>query len=126
MSKTSKKKLPNELSATSVELLLHNLRRIQTAADTGLFLDAFFTPTEKNTILRRLAVVTLLHNGKTYRTIETALEISRATISKIQHIAQGDGYGKNLGKRTYSSNTPAEKKKRKRLFRPYKGAQSIV
>ena len=129
MSKISKKKLPDELEKESIKLLHERIGLVVTNGDTEKFLNTFFTPLEKDIILRRLAVMILLDKKERYIDIETLLDISKATISKIKHISLGDGYGKNLrklGKRVYSSHKSAVKGKRKKLFRPYKGAESII
>lgn len=122
----SKKKLTPELTNGCLKLLCKKISKIGTASDMNNFLDVYFTPVEKNTILRRAAAIILLKNRTKYRDIENLLDTSKATISKTKQILSGDGYGKNLNKRVYSKSKLEEKKERKRFLRPYKGAKSII
>jgi uncharacterized protein YerC len=130
MARISKKKLTPELTGECLRLLCEKIVKIGTPTELERFLDIYFTPIEKNTILRRTAAIILLKNKTKYRDIENLLDISRATISKAKQISSGDGYGKNLKKRRQPSKeyvTPIPiKKKRKKTFRPYKGAESII
>jgi uncharacterized protein YerC len=128
MAKVSKKRLPPELVDKCQRLLLEKIKKISTYPELEKFLDTYFTQTERNTILRRVAAVILLNEKEKYRDIENLLDISKATISKAKQISSGDGYGKNLKKRPVQSRkfvTP-KKEKRKKFFRPYKGAESII
>lgn len=128
MARISKKKLTPELTGECLRLLCEKIVKIGTPAELERFLDTYFTPIEKNTILRRTAAIILLKNKTKYRDIENLLDISRATISKAKQISSGDGYGKNLNKRSRplkKYSTP-EKGKRKKLLRSYKGAESII
>lgn len=125
MAKISKKKLSPEFKTKSLGLFFRTVKKIESVSDAEKFLDTFFTLMEKEIVLRRLATVILLDRGERYRKIQNTLEISRNTVSKIKHIISGDGYGRNLGKRVYS--TPHQQKtKRKKLLPPYKGAESII
>ena len=118
MAKISKKKLSPEFKTKSLGLFFRTVKKIESVSDAEKFLDTFFTLMEKEIVLRRLATVILLDRGERYRKIQNTLEISRNIIS-------GDGYGRNLGKRVYS--TPHQQKtKRKKLLPPYKGAESII
>lgn len=126
MPKILKNKLPPELKTQSLEILLGRIEKIKSSKDLEKLLNDILTDKEKEAILRRLSAIILRKQGKKYRYIENLLEISKATISRSKQILSGDGYGKNLGKRVYSSSRLTEKKERKRLFRPYKGAKSII
>ena len=124
MAKISKKKLTSELKTESSRLLLKKINEIKSVNDVEKFFDMFFTSTEKDTIIKRLAVTILLNRGEKYRKIQNSLEISKATISKIKQILSGHGYGRDLSKRVYS--VIKRKEKHHSLFPPYKGAQSII
>ncbi len=60
MSKISKNKLSDELKKESIELLSKRIKKVETINDLERFLNMFFTTLEKDTILRRLAVMILL------------------------------------------------------------------
>lgn len=128
MARISKNKLTLELRIESLEFLFKRIEKIKSPKDLVWFLNEFFTVDEKDIVLRRLAVIVLLKQKKKYREIENFLEISKATISKAKQILSGDGYGRNLKKRVYSKSDsqPKRKERRKKFFRPYKGAESII
>ena len=127
MPKIRKNKIPSELKVQSLNVLLKRINGIDTLLKLDKLLDDFFTEREKEIILRRLAAIVLLGKRTKYRDIENILDISGATISRAKQITSGDGYGRNLKKRTPSkSYLPEKKEKRKKLFRPYKGAESII
>ena len=125
----SKKKLSKALEDESLRLFTSRIKDIKTDQGVDKFLNTFFTQKEREQILRRSAVLILLKGKTRYIDIENDLEISKATISKIKQIDSGYGYGRNLkkiGKRTYSKRRSAVKSKHEKLFRPYKGAESII
>ncbi len=124
MSKISKSKLSYELKANALSLFLKKISEIKSVNDSEKFLDMFFTIDEKYVILKRLAVMILLNKKEKYGKIQNSLEISRNTISKIAQILSGYGYGKNVIKRKYS--VIQKKEKSRKLFKAYKGAQSII
>ena len=101
--------------------------QISSPDDADAFLNKFLTGAEKDLVLRRAAVIKLLEDGKKYREIKEILKISKATISNTKDILSGRNYGINPGrKRQYSKSKNFEKKKRKKLFPNYKGAESII
>jgi uncharacterized protein YerC len=118
MAKTSKKKLSRELKNSALELFAANLKNAGSADSAGKLLDRFFTPTEKEIILRRLTAAIMLGKGQKYRKVQGVLRISRNTISKAKRILSGDGYGRNLRKRIYSA-FPLPATNRKKRFWPY-------
>lgn len=129
MPKVSKKKLAPDLKVKSLNLFFSKIKSVDSTEKAENLLNNLFTAQEKDIVLRRLGVAILLKQGAKYREIENQLDISKATISKIKQISSGDGYGRNLRKRPVPNNlkyfTP-EKKKGKKFFRPYKGAESII
>jgi uncharacterized protein YerC len=127
MPKIKKGKISLELKVQSLDILLKRISEIDTISKLDKLLDDFFTEREKEIILRRLAAIVLLKKKIKYRDIENMLDISRATISRAKQIISGDGYGKNLKKKTPSQSfLPKKKEKRKKLLPPYKGAESII
>lgn len=113
---------------TEIKLrLLKEFKNINSCVDLDNFFRKFMTSSEKNIIFRRLAVIRLLSQGRKYRDIKEILNISGDTISKTVDIIEGRGYGKNPNrKRQYSVLMKNKIYKSKKLFRPYKGAESII
>lgn len=125
--KISKKKLEQGLRAESIRLMSEKIKSISSSADANRFLDLFFTEIENDVILRRIAVMILLSKSEKYRDIQEKLEISKFTISNIQDILSGRGYGKNPNRKRPPSEKVLIKKIKSKKFRlKYKGVESIV
>ncbi len=124
-----KKKLPLGLEKKSLAELTREMKKIDASEDLFPFFKRYFTDSERDMIVRRAAVGILLKDKVSYRKIRDSLEISQGTISRTRDLLDGRGYGRNPNrKRKYGSSYSILKKKRKekKLFRPYKGAQSII
>ena len=122
-------RMSNILEKESLQKLWDEIQKIKSPDGTAKFLDNLLTNEEKKLVLRRLAVVSLLKQGKKYREIVKLLKISKITISKIKDMIAGRGYGRNpQRKRVYGSSYSVlkSKVKEKKHFRKYKGAESII
>jgi uncharacterized protein YerC len=64
--------------------LLENLSKIQSKKELKAVLESFLAENEKKIILRRLAAIALIKQGKSYQEIGEILWISPATISAIK------------------------------------------
>ena len=127
MARTANKKFDELIESEIYRELLKELGKIHSRNDLDGFLNKFMTNDEKALLLRRVAVIKLVNQGKKYREIKELLGISGNTISNVRDILGGRGYGRNPNrKRTYSSFKDHKKKRRKTLFPKYKGAESII
>ncbi len=121
------KELNDSAQKEVLRVLLDEIIGIKTIADLDKFLDKYITMDQKNLLIRRLAVINLINSGKKYREISELMEISDNTISNIKDIMAGRGYGRNpKRKRIYSEYKNYKKKKTKKIFPKYKGAESII
>ncbi len=123
------KSLTGQLEKDVLQDLWKEIQRIKSGSEAEKFLDNFLTNDEKNLILRRLAAMRLIRQGKQYKEIVKLLKISKITISKTKDIMAGRGYGRNPErKRKYGSSYSivTNKTKEKKMFRKYKGAESFV
>ncbi len=122
-------KLTGDLERESLRNLWNEIQKIKSPDGAAKFLDDFLTTEEKKLVLRRLTIIHLVKQGKKYKEISKLLKVSKITISRTKDILAGRGYGRNPGrKRRYGSSYSIIKKKRKekKLFRKYKGAESII
>lgn len=107
--------------------LLKEFSDVHSPDDLHRFFAKFMTDKEINLIYRRLAVIKFMKQGKKYREIKEAMEISGNTISGVRDILMGRGYGRNpKRKRVFSETKDLRKKKRETFFPKYKGAESII
>lgn len=120
------KKLGKSLEKEVYVDLLKCFKNVNSREDLDLFFNQLLTFSEVNMILRRLAAMKLIRQGKKYRQIREMYCISNDVISKANEILKGRGYKKNPdGKKKYS-NLGLDKKKFKPFTRKYKGATSIL
>ena len=125
MSKHSRKKIPVHLEKRAFELLYRTVNDVASPREASDLLNLMFTAREKKILIKRCVILILLEEGRSYSRIQDTLDVSRSTISKINCILKGDGYGKGLKKIIYSADR-SKKSPRERLLRPYKGAKSIL
>lgn len=106
--------------------LLKEFKKVDSFCNLDYFLNKFMTPSERIILTRRIAVMKLLEQKRKYRDIKELLGISSGTISKINDIITGRGYGKNPNrKRKYSNSTIFKKIIKKRGLR-YKGTSGLL
>ena len=121
------KKLDKAVKKDVYVKLLKEFKKVESFRNLDDFLNKFMTPSEKIVFIRRIAVMKLLEQKRKYRDIKELLDISSGTISKINDIIAGRGYGKNPNrKRKYSEFKFKEHKKFKSFTRKYKGATNII
>ena len=125
MARTNGDKLSAILERNALRELFSKVKTVDSMADLSGFLDLFLTSEEKRLILRRVSILTLLRERRTYSSIKKSLKVSGDTISRVKDIAEKRGYGRNPNrKRVYSPRN--YKIRERKLFRRYKGAESIV
>jgi uncharacterized protein YerC len=120
------KKISQALARRSLEVATREIRKVNVPEDFLAFLRKYFTDKEMDSIMRRVAVGILLENGESYRKIRDSLEVSQGTISRVRDLLKGRGYGRNPNRKRKYSPLRNFKKKEKKFFRPYKGAESII
>lgn len=106
--------------------LLRYFKRVNSHEDLDLFFNKLITLAEKNMILRRLAAMKLIKQGKKYRQIRKIYDISNDVISKASETLKGKGYGKNPDRKKKYSSFSSGKKRFKPFTRKYKGAENII
>ncbi len=129
MAYTNGDKITSSAENEALKEILSKIRGINSLKDVSEFLDLVFTYEEKRLIFRRILIFELLRQHRSYRNIIKSLKVSPATISNVKDIIEKRGYSKNPNrKRVYGSSYSAlkEKKKEKKLFRKYKGSESII
>ncbi len=120
-------KLDPKLEMKVVRSLTREILRLRDPNTVVKFLERFFTKEEIKFIMRRIAIAQLLQEGKTYRQIRKFLGVSQNTISNAGKIIKGKNYDISQERKKQHLNLfPSKNKKEKKLFRPYKGAESIV
>lgn len=127
MARRISKKLNINIEKGVRRSLLKEFSGIASSDDLHNIFSKFLSEKEINLIYRRLAVIKFIKQGKKYREIKEIMEISSNTISNVQDIIMGRGYGRNpKRKKVYLEIKYFRKKKLKKIFPPYKGAESII
>ena len=93
MTKLSRKKLTGDKMGLLNEQLWRAFASLKSKNEVHAFLHDILTHTEIQMLAKRLQVVMMLEEGLTYAQIKDSLNISEATISKIQNWKQAFGSG---------------------------------
>jgi len=96
MTKLSRKQLPATQKGKIIEQLWRAFASLENKNEVHDFLHDILTHTEIEMLAKRLQVVVMLDQGFTYEQIKKALNISEATISKIQNWRQAFGAGYDI------------------------------
>lgn len=91
---TSSKSLTENQQQDLVKRFLILLSDIRRPEEAAAFFNTFLTETEQQVFVKRLAIVWMLSEGKSYEEIRQALHVSSATISSIAQ--QKDDQGMQL------------------------------
>ena len=127
MANSSNKKLNKQLEDAAYKELLVEFKKVNSPERLVIFFNAFMTNSEKDLVVRRIAVMQLMAQNKKYKEIKKMLNVSDNTISNARDILDGRGYGRNPDrKRKYSPFTIGKIRKRKPILPKYKGARSII
>ena len=119
-------KISKKLEKESLNELLKEMPKIKSIDGVANLLDIFFTTWEKDNVLRRIAAAKLIEKGYKYKKIIALLKVSKSTISNANDFLVGRGYGRNPGRKTVYSKDNTRNRKEKKIFRSYKGAESII
>jgi len=96
--RVSGKKVNEILKKQVNSLLIQTLTDMKNASEVESFLTDFFTPSEKETFAKRLAVAYWLKKGRSYGNIKENLKVSSATIATVQELLNKKGVEKALKK----------------------------
>ncbi|MEK7149840.1 MAG: helix-turn-helix domain-containing protein [Patescibacteria group bacterium] len=122
MSSTGKKYFSEEFRAAIWKPLICGVKEAKTDKEFVNFLDKILTPQEKITIEKRLAILFLLPQGKSYKEISDIVDTHYSTISFVKK-----GFKKSVKKPKQNNYLKKEedlfdfaKKKKFPTFRPYR------
>lgn len=96
--RTSEKKVNKILKERLESLLAQTVADINSPEEAREFLDDFLSPSEKDTFVKRLALVYWLKKGRAYSNIKENLKVSSATISSAQALLNKKGVQNALKK----------------------------
>lgn len=80
---TSSKKLSSQQQQTITQQFVTLLTDLKYQEESQAFFNAFLTKTEQSVFAKRLGIVWMLHQGKSYEDIKRRLKVSSATISSV-------------------------------------------
>ncbi len=83
MAQVSKVPVRKEVYLRVFEVFVSTISRLKDKKDIVVFLNEFFTPTEKIMFVKRFAIPILYEKGYTYRDISSVLKVSTATVSRV-------------------------------------------
>ncbi len=99
MAQVSKIPVRKEVYTKAFEVYVNALLSLNNKKDIVVFLDEFFTPTEKVMFVKRFAIPILYEKGYTYREISDILKVSTGTVSRIVIFYNSSKQFKDLVKR---------------------------
>lgn len=80
---TSSKKLSNKQQQEIIEQFVTLLSDLRHPDESRAFFESFLTKTEQSVFAKRLGIIWMLHQEKSYGEIKKKLNVSSATISSI-------------------------------------------
>lgn len=101
--RVSKSKVNPHLKKELFSTLHQTIADLKTREEVGLFLEAFLSPAEHETLVKRVAVAYWLDKGRGYNNIRDNLKVSSATIAAIR-----DAYQNQPGVKVALSKIRAE------------------
>jgi TrpR-related protein YerC/YecD len=116
MTKISFKKLSEKKTQELTDQLWKAVTLLENKSEVRSFLHDILTHTEIQMLAKRLEVVRLLDEGYKYEEIRKSLNISEATISKIQNWREAFGQGYNIVLERLKKFDNKKMTNRKRIF----------
>jgi len=92
MSQISSKELDNKTLKRIYGQLVKTISDLGSIKYSEDFTEEFFTETEQIMFAKRLAIILLLSENFSWKTIEKILKVTPATISRIAKVLDGEGY----------------------------------
>jgi len=90
--RTSDKQLNPSLRNQIEQTLAQALADISSPTEASTFLSDFLTPSELETLGKRLAIAYWLKKGRSYENIKENLKVSSATIASVQSLLETPGF----------------------------------
>ena len=123
MVNVNKKYLNKDLQEKAWSRFIKEVKKSESIEALILNLRTFFTPSEITLLEKRLSIPVLIDKKLSYKAIGETLDVSPTTISFVKHNLTK----KPVTHKKYSSSQNFEKsRKAKKIFLPYKGAESII
>lgn len=91
---------------------------VAASKDAASCFKKYFTPREIDRIEKRLAILALLQQGRSYLSIRRELDVSPGTISFVKH-------GFKIDRRLQRETSCLEKSRRRRKLPRYKGSRGL-
>lgn len=131
MPHVSRKKVKKEILNKILDFLVLALTEIKEEKEMRLFLDSFFTSTEKVMLAKRLGVVYLLQQNVPKEKIATILSIGRPTIERMELWLNAEGEGYEIAMSILKKSARIDEFKQvfadilKKMAHPYRGILSL-
>lgn len=131
MPHVSRKKVKKEILNKILDFLVLALTEIKEEKEMRLFLDSFFTSTEKVMLTKRLGVVYLLQQNVSKEKIATILSIGRPTIERMELWLNAEGEGYEIAMSILKKSARIDEFKQvfadilKKMAHPYRGILSL-
>jgi len=88
---TSSKKLTKKQQPQIIRQFATLLSDLQHPDECQIFFESFLTKTEQNVFTKRLGIIWMLHQKKSYEEIKKKLKVSSATISSVARQMDEEG-----------------------------------
>ena len=111
MSQVSKRILPKNIEERLLKNLWESFASLKNPKEVSIFLEDFFSPTEKVMFAKRIAIAILLKKNYDFRSISSLLKVSTTTVNNIYKLLNLKSKSYNLLIEKYN-----RKKATKELF----------
>lgn len=88
---TSAKELTKKQQREIIDQFITLIADLRSVDEARAFFDSFLTDTEQSVFAKRLAIMWLLEQGKSYDEVRDELHVSSATISSVAALMKKDG-----------------------------------
>lgn len=93
MTQVSRRPVSQKLSERMFELLAKSITKLRDQKTVSVFLEDFFTPTEKIMMAKRIAMALLLSRGWQHDAISHYLKVSTSTVAILKNRLKTTGQG---------------------------------
>ena len=84
----SKKKVKEDIFIAIGDNLIKYIAHIKNKKQAQLFINSFFTKSERIMLAKRFTIIVMLERGYSYSEIEDTLKVSNVTIAKIEKLRE--------------------------------------
>lgn len=95
MSQISKRLLPKSIKERLFKNLWESFASLKNPREASIFLEDFFSPTEKVMFAKRIAIAILIKKGHNFRSVSSFLKVSTTTVNNIYKLL-------NLSSKSYN------------------------